>query len=89
MTIGKTATRSDWRERRGEACLASGDKPNRPAMQDEPFVELPRRVPSRHGDASVLAAASMLASASVSAARGLGFGMEARGLGRGFEGRDS
>jgi len=47
--IGMRATTADWRERRGEACLASGSKPNRPALQAEPFVEPPHRVPPRPG----------------------------------------
>ncbi len=44
MTIGKTATRSDWRARRGEACVAQAPKSFRPPLQAEPSGGTPCRV---------------------------------------------
>jgi len=43
VTIGKTATRSDWRELRGAACVASGPQPLRPPLQAAPFDAAPCR----------------------------------------------
>ena len=43
MTIRKTATTTDWRARRGEACLVPAPKSYRPDLQAEPFDAGPRR----------------------------------------------
>ncbi len=41
VTIGKTATRPDWRARRGEACVVNGHRCIRPQLQAEPFGGTP------------------------------------------------
>ena len=44
VTIGRTATTSDWRELRGSACVAQAPKSFRPPLQAEPFAGIPYRV---------------------------------------------
>jgi hypothetical protein len=44
VTIGKTASRPDWRELRGAACVAPGPQPFRPPLQAAPSVEPLHRV---------------------------------------------
>ncbi|MBT8480196.1 MAG: hypothetical protein KJO89_01300, partial [Deltaproteobacteria bacterium] len=41
VTIRKTAATSDWRARRGEACLVPAPKSYRPDLQAEPFDAAP------------------------------------------------
>jgi len=43
VTIRKTATTTDWRARRGEACLVPALKSYRPDLQAEPFDVAPCR----------------------------------------------
>jgi len=43
VTIGKTATTSDWRELRGSACVVPALRCIRPHLQAEPFDAAPCR----------------------------------------------